>query len=406
MALWDAMAVAMWVWDFARLPHPNQIEIRRVWSTAPALGTQSSIELQVDNAGKFPISAMVIDDVLPIFRFEPPALEIQARPGESGGAHYEIFPTTRGDARFGPVFVRYQSFFRIAERWARADISQIVRVYPNLEEARHETLYLVRTRQVQLEKRLRRQRGHGRDFESLREYRVGDPWRDICWTASARRVRLVTKVYQIERSQTVWIVVDAGRLLRARVGWPTKLDYAVNAALALAQVALHSGDRVGLLAYGRKIQQQLPANRGRHHLRSFVESLALVHTEQYEADHLSAATRLLSLQRRRSLVVWLTDLAETAALPDVIESTLQMTPQHLVLFGIIKQPELAEVAEQTPETTTRMYHHVAAQEMLDRRELLLRLLLQHGVLAMEFDPQHLTSALVNRYLEIKERSLL
>jgi uncharacterized protein (DUF58 family) len=406
MALWDAMAVALWFWDFSRIPHPNRLEVRRVWTATPALGTRSSIELQVHNFGKVPISAVVVDDVLPVFRSQPPVLEIRARAGDSASVHYEIFPTVRGDARFGRAFVRYQSFFRIAERWAHADIPQIVRVYPNLEEARRETLYLIRTRQVQLEKRLRRQRGQGRDFESLREYRPGDPWRDICWTASARRVRLVSKVYQIERSQTVWLVLDAGRLLRARVSGPSKLDYAVNAALALAQVALHSGDRVGLLAYGRKLQQQLPAGRGPHQLRALVESLALVHTEPYEADHLGAAEKLLTLQSRRSLIVWLTDLAETAALPDVIESAMQMTPRHLVLFGVIKQPELAAVADRTPETPSQMYHHVAAQEMLDRRELLLRRLQQHGVLAMEFDPAHLTSSLVNRYLEIKERSLL
>jgi uncharacterized protein (DUF58 family) len=349
---------------------------------------------------------VVIDDVPPIFRSEPPALNIGARADQGSSAHYEIFPTARGDARFGRAFVRYQSVFHIAERWARADIPQIVRVYPNLEEARRETLYLIRTRQVQLERRLRRQRGSGRDFESLREYRPGDPWRDICWTASARRVRLVSKVYQIERSQTVWLVLDTGRLLRARVNGPSKLDYAVNAALALAQVALHSGDRVGLLAYGRKVQQQLPANRGPHQLRALVESLALVHTEQYEANHSRAAEKVLSLQTRRSLIVWLTDLAETPATPDVIESTIQMTPRHLVLFGVIKQPELATVADRTPDTTRQMYNHVAAQEMLDRRELLLRRLQQHGVMAMEFDPAHLTSSLVNRYLEIKERSLL
>ena len=94
--------------------------------------------------------------------------------------------------------------------------------------------------------RLRRQRGRGREFESLREFRAGDEYREICWTASARRGHLVTKVNQVERSQTVWIVLDAGRLLRARVGGPSKLDYAVNAALSLAHVASLSGDNVGL----------------------------------------------------------------------------------------------------------------------------------------------------------------
>ncbi len=115
---------------------------------------------------------------------------------------------------------------------------------------------------------------------------------------------------------------------------------------------------------------------------------------------------LLTTQSRRSLIVWLTDLAETPATPEVIESAVQMTSRHLVLFGVIKQPELAELAGRYPETAREMYHHVAAQEMLDRRELLLRRLQQQGAMAMEFDPAHFTPMLVNRYLEIKERSLL
>lgn len=406
MALWDVMALVSWGWDFEQLPPPGDIELRRMWSAAAAFGTGSSVEIGLRNHGKISITAVVLDDVPTQFRSEPPELELRAAAGEMGSARYTILPVERGDARLGRVFVKYQSLFRIAERWAEADLSQIVRVYPNLEEARRQTIYLIRSRQVQLEKRLKRQRGQGRDFESLRDYRPGDPLRDICWTASARRSRLVSKIYQVERSQVVWLVLDAGRLLRARVKGPSKLDYAVNAALALAQVALYSGDRVGLLAYGRKLQQQIPAGRGPLHLRALVESLAQVQSEPYEANHARAAETLLTTQSRRSLIVWLTDLAETPATPEVIESAMQMTSRHLVLFGVIKQPELAELAARSPETAREMYHHVAAQEMLDRRELLLRQLQQQGALAMEFDPAHFTPLLVNHYLEIKERSLL
>ena len=406
MAVWDAMAVLLWVWDFVQLPAPGDIELRRIWTAAAAFGTGSSVEVGLVNHGKIPITAVAVDDVPAQFRSEPPELELRATARGGGAARYAIFPAERGDARLGRVFVKYQSIFRIAERWAEADLAQVVRVYPNLEEARRQTIYLMRTRQVQLERRLKRQRGQGRDFESLRDYRPGDPWRDICWTASARRSRLVSKIYQVERSQVIWLVLDAGRLLRARVKGPSKLDYAVNAALALAQVALYSGDRVGLLAYGRKPQQQIPAGRGPLHLRALVESLAQVQTEPYEANHVRAAQTLLTTQSRRSLIVWLTDLAETPATPEVIESAMQMTSRHLVLFGVIKQPELAELAGRSPETAREMYHHVAAQEMLDRRELLLRRLQQQGAMAMEFDPAHFTPMLVNRYLEIKERSLL
>jgi len=115
--------------------------------------------------------------------------------------------------------------FRIAERWATAELSQTVRVYPNFEESRRAMLYLIRSRQVQLEKRLKRHRGFGREFESLREFREGDEYRDICWTATARRAHLVTKVHQVERKpDSVDRPSDTGRLLRARVAGPSKLE--------------------------------------------------------------------------------------------------------------------------------------------------------------------------------------
>ncbi len=418
LALWDALAVAAWAWDFRRLPRPAQLVLRRVWATPAALASSSRVTLELENRGRVALYAALTDDVPPALRKDLPSVELRAPAGKSERAEYSIRPVQRGDAVLGDVFVRYQSPLRLAERWAAAALRQTVRVYPDLEESKRQTIYLIRSRQVELEKRLKRQRGLGREFESLREYREGDEWRDVCWTATARRSHLVTRVFQIERSQAVWIVVDAGRLLRARVatakaapGAPaaeklTKLDYAVNAALTLAHVALYSGDRVGLLAYGRKIQQRLAAARGTPHLRAMVEQLALVRGEPYEADHGRAAQALLATQKRRSLIVWLTDLAETPATPDVIESVLQMTARHLVLFGVIGQPEMGQLAARSPADETEMYRHVAAQEMVQRRELLLRRLRQHGALALEFDPGQLSTALVNQYLQIKERSLL
>jgi uncharacterized protein (DUF58 family) len=240
----------------------------------------------------------------------------------------------------------------------------------------------------------------------LRDFREGDEFRDICWSVTARRGKLITKVHQMERSQTVWLVLDAGRLLRARVDSLTKLDYTVNAALSLAQVAFYSGDRVALLAYGRRPQQRVGPGRGIHQLRALVESMAQVHAEAFEADHLRAAEQLLSLQSRRSLIVWLTDLAETAATPEVIECAAKMATRHLVLLGVIGQPELRRVVAAGPETAADMYRYTAALEIVQRRQLLLGRLRQQGALTLEVDPRGLSTALVNQYLQVKERSLL
>jgi len=194
--------------------------------------------------------------------------------------------------------------------------------------------------------------------------------------------------------------------MRARVGGFSKLDQAVNSALSLAQVALYSGDRVGLIAYGRSIRQQLPAAKGSLHLRQMIEKLALVQEESSEADHLHMAGRLLTDQKRRSLIVWLTDLAETAMTPEVIEAASMMMPRHLVLFVVIGQPDLGELAGKTPQSESEMYRVAAAQEMVHRRELLLARLRERGALAMEVSSGSVSPVLVNSYLQIKERSQL
>jgi uncharacterized protein (DUF58 family) len=406
LALWDVAAVALWAWDLSRVPKPEQLEIRRIWSEPLGLTKPMSVALEVHNSSATPIFAKINDEAPDTFCRELPSVGISAPGKGSGLASYAIQPRSRGDARFGDVWLRYESPLRIAQRWARARLGQTVRVYPNIEEAQKLRIYLIRSRQIELEKRLKRQRGYGREFESLRDYREGDEWRDICWSATARRGKLITKVHQIERSQVLWLVIDAGRLLRARVDGLTKLDYTVNAALCLAQVAFYSGDRVALLAYGRKPQQRVGAGRGVPQLRALLESLAQVRAESFEADHILAAEMLLSMQSRRSLIVWLTDLAETAATPEVIECAAKMATRHLVLLGIIGQPELRDVVAASPEDANEMYRYTAALEIVQRRDLLLRRLRQQGVLTLEVDPARLSTALVNRYLEVKERSLL
>ena len=412
MFLWDFLAILVFVSDLWRLPKPPQIEVRRAWEHAPTLATAGEVKITIRNFGGAAIRCSLIDETPASLRTAPPPLELIVAAGQLAQTHYEILPRQRGDTRLGRLFLRYQSKLGFAERWAFADISQTVRVLPDLAQARQHALYLIRSRQVEMEKRRRRQRGQGREFESLRDYRQGDDLRDICWTATARRNQLTTRVFEIERSQAIWIVLDAGRLLRAEIQQEqneiklSKLDYAVNAALSLAQVATQCGDRVGLLAYGRAVQYNVAAGRGPLHLRTIVDCLAQVRGEASEADHSRAARVLLTEQSRRGLVVWITDFAETPTTPEVIEYAMQMTKRHLVVFAAMNQPDLAALAQATPQTREEMYRHAAALEISHRRDLLMRGLRQRGVFAFELVPGLLASSLVNQYLDIKERNLL
>jgi uncharacterized protein (DUF58 family) len=392
---------------------------------------------------------------------------------------YKVEPTGRGDWQTGWLYVRYRSPMGLAERWAKAPLTQPVRVYPALRTGEEQQIFLARSRQIDLQLRRAQQRGLGRDFESLREYREGDDLRDICWTATARRGSPITRQYQTERSQPVWIVLDCGRLMRSRVALTpsaeklpagmltgfspyisspkltgalqtaekrgpvtghdfsraasaaepagasapeenhfdtpnegrtaqthSKLDYACTTAVALAQLALFSCDRVGLLAYGQGIQQRLLPGRGAAHLRQLIESLAQVHAESAEADHLLATATLNRLQPRRSLILWVTDLAETAMRPEVIDGAMQLLRRHVLLFVAMAQPEVESIAQARPKNVEQMFRAAAAQEMAGRRELLLARLREQGALTLDLNPEALTSSVLNQYLMVKERAMV
>jgi uncharacterized protein (DUF58 family) len=364
------------------------------------------------------VDCRLTDDLPVSLVAEPVEQRLTVFPRVAAKLRYTVHPQERGDWETGKLYVRYRSGLGLAERWAMAPMTQTVRVYPALRTGEEQQIFLSRSRQIDLQLRQARLRGLGRDFESLRDYREGDDLRDICWTATARRGGLITRQYQTERSQAVWIVLDCGRLMRTRVRSGakasggaarvahSKLDYACTTAVALAQLALFSGDRVGLLAYGQTIQQRLLPGRGAAHLRQMIEALALVKVEASEADHLRATATLNRLQPRRSLVLWVTDLAETAMRPEVIDGAVQLLRRHVLLFVAMAQPEVEAIAAAEPNTVAEMFRAAAAQEMAGRREVLLARLHEHGALTLDLNPEALTSTVLNQYLTVKERSMV
>jgi uncharacterized protein (DUF58 family) len=435
MLAWDGLVLMFSILDGLRLPAARQLIGIRTWSNAPALDSDTEIELTIENNGHLIVDCRLVDDLPPALIALPATHRLTAFPRVPASLRYKVQPQERGDWQTGWLYLRYRSGLGLAECWARAPLTQTVRVYPALRTGEEQQIFLARSRQIDLQLRQARLRGLGRDFESLREYREGDDLRDICWTATARRGGLITRQYQTERSQAVWIVLDCGRLMRSRVAIAagaagfnprispnganrasaperaatpphSKLDYACTTAVALAQLALFSGDRVGLLAYGATIQQRLLPGRGAAHLRQLIEALSLVHAESGEADHLRATATLNRLQPRRSLVLWITDLAETAMRPEVIDGAVQLLRRHVLLFVAMAQPEVEAISQARPKTVEQMFRAAAAQEMAGRRELLLARLHERGALTLDLNPEALTSSVLNQYLTVKERAMV
>jgi uncharacterized protein (DUF58 family) len=414
MIEWDALVLLVAILDGWRLPAAQRITVERSWNNAPSLDSETEIELAVTQESRTILECKLMDDLPEALVAMPATHLLRVFPRVRAALRYRIEPRDRGDVETGAVYLRYGSPLGLVERWAMAPLQQPVRIYPALRQGGDQEIYLARGRQIELQLRQVRERGLGRDFESLREYLEGDDVRDVCWTATARRGQLITRRYQTERSQAVWIVLDAGRLLQGRIlrnseterRGHSKLDYACSTAVALAQLALFSGDRVGLLVYGQHVQQRVLPGRGHAHLRQIVEALSQARAEASEADHLRATAALNRWQPRRALILWITDLAETAMRPEVIDGAMQLLRRHVLLFVAMAQPDVAAIADARPRNVEEMFRASAAQELTSRRELLLARLREQGALTLDLDPAQLTSAVLNQYLKVKERAMV
>jgi uncharacterized protein (DUF58 family) len=425
MIAWDVLVILLAMLDAVLLPAPSSILVERRFRNSPVLGEATEVEIMQESNQI--LQVLVADELHPSMAPMPLLGEVRAFPRDAVQIGIECIPNTRGDVGLGKVFLRYRGALKLVERWASADLEQEIRIYPPMERSPEDTqLYLLRIRQIALQKRRLRLRGLGREFESLREYQRGDEVRNIAWPATARRGKLITREFTTERSQQVWIVIDAGRLSRTAFELRkkaqssfrdslgeenflltiTQLDQSSGAAIALAQAVMQAGDKAGLLVYGQRVQQQLLPASGTGHLRQFVDALSQARAESGEANHLSAAARLKHLQRRRGLILWITELADSARRPEIVDAVLDLSRRHLVVLVVLGHPELDAMAEQQPENVSRMFVTTAAAEILERRCALLARLRAQGVLVVETNPGSVKADAINQYLEVKARGIL
>jgi len=430
MLLWDAIIALLIVGDAVALVAPVRITVTRRFLHSPAIGQPTEIEFEVLQASNAIVTIAVTDELHPAVIEMPRAITLTAYPRDSAKTALTVRPRERGDIELGRIYLRYKGALGLAERWAVCDCQQKIRVFPATEQGTSSTeLYLMRSRQIELQKRRLRLRGIGREFESLRDYQRGDELRNISWTATARRAKLITRQFTTERSQQVWVVLDAGRLSRTAfrmgsegmhptsqnrdVGHPageelmvTQLDQAATAALMLAQVIGSSGDKFALLTYGRAVQQQLLPGNGPSHLRIMIDLLSQTKSERSEANHLNAVSRLKNLQRRRGLVLWVTEMADSVGRPEVVTAAAELVRRHLVVLVLLQHPELDALSVREPKNAEEMFASTAAQEMLERRREAIVKLRQQGVLVVETTPGEVGAAAITKYLEVKAQGLV
>ena len=390
---------------FCRLP--NGVTISREFGSRFAMGAETEVRIHVQNATNRSILLIVKDEYPPQMilngeREGPIHVEAQS----TATLIYGVTPPRRGRFEFGQTALRFRSRFRLI--WCQMNVVEpvTIKVYPNMRRAREAELKALGARSVVSSHRKTSWRGEGREFESMRDYVRGDELRHISWTATARRGKLTTRQYQIERDQTILIALDAGRLMTARIEQETKLDSAVHATLALFSAAARAGDNAGVMVFGRRIKSYLPPGRGRDHIEAALEALYAVEPEMIEPSYSHAFEFIAANSKRRALVVLLTDLVDEEGSKELLNSLHILRPRHLPLVVTIADRDLKAVVRQSPTSVRDVFTQSVAEEIIHHREAALRLVESLGGLALDVTAAALAPALLETYLRVKERGLL
>jgi uncharacterized protein (DUF58 family) len=404
---YDLALIAFAIFDATNSKLPARVRLERHFGGRFAVGAETEVRVEIANQTPRDISLIIKDEYPPQMKLSGTReARVNLDAQTTATMIYGLTPPKRGRFEFGLIAVRYLSRWRLVWSQTRVGAPFAVKVYPNMRRAREAELRALGARSFVAARRKSQWRGEGREFESLRDYVRGDEMRHISWTATARRGKLVTRQYQMERDQTILIALDAGRLMTARIENETKLDSAVHAALALMSAAARAGDNAGLLVFGRRIQAYLPPKRGAEHLDAALEALHAVEPEMIEPSYSRAFEFVAANSRRRSLVVVLTDLVDEEGSRELLSSLKLLRPRHLPLIVTIADRDLKAVVRESPENEREMFTQSVAEEIMHLREAALRLVESQGGLALDVTAAVLAPKLLETYLKVKERGLL
>lgn len=400
------LTLLLFFFDWRMAGDISRFDVERIHENKLSLGVQNPVTLRVRNRSRRGTRFQVRDEAPEAFEIEMRVMQGNIQPLGMWSQVYHLQPLRRGDYSFGNITLRWRGPLNLVERQGMLKMAETVKVYPNLLDVRKYDLMLRKNRLQELGLRHTRMFGEGTEFERLREYLPDDEYRRINWKATARRHRPVTVQYQTERSQTVIAVLDTGRMMQAPVANIAKLDYAVNAVLFLGYVAAGKGDRVGVMSFADDVSHYLAPKQGRGQFYRMLEVLYAVEAQQVEPDYRKALTYLAVKQRRRALVVIFTDLSSGASLDSLVAQVSLLARTSLPLVVTISDPDVHAAAEQIPENALSAYQRAGAAHLLDERKLVLDTLRKRGVLTLDVPANQLSLAVINRYLELKGRTML
>ncbi len=400
------LAAAFDVWRSVRAWRAAPPELTRQLPAALAIGVKREIPITLASTGPSSWHCLLHDDADAALATTGLPVRLPVEPGRASETTYTAIPTRRGDARFAPADVRVRSRWGLFEFQERIGIEEVRRVYPDFAQVARYAWLAGDRRLQQIGIKSYRRRGEGTEFRQLREYRVGDSVRQIDWRATLRHDKPIVREYQDERDQCVMLLVDCGRRMRAddRAGavGTTHFDQVLNAVLLMAYVALRQGDAVGACTFGTPPsgQRAIAPQKGVHALAGLMGALYDVQPTTAHPDYAAAARDVLKRQRRRALVIMITNFRDEDG-SELRQALRVLRSRHLVLLATLREAVIDELRSQPLNTPDAILDTAGAHWYEQSRRDAFHKLAAGDGLMVDAPPDQLGVELVNRYHALK-----
>ena len=389
-----ADAIALW-----RQPTP---QVQRHLPDAVSLGVQCEAVLTLDSYQRMRVDVFDLVPEAWTSSGMPRTLTLPA--ASQTRLRYALTAHQRGDFRFAGTYLRLYSRWRLWRQLRTAPTAHTVRVYPDFAPLARLALFSAEQASRLVGAHIQRRRGEGTDFHQMRDYRVGDSLRQIDWKATARARKLISRDYQDEKNQQVVLLLDRGRRMLAHEDGLSHFDHVLNAALVVSYLALRQGDAVGMFAPGQDKRWVAP-RRGMGALDLLLRASYDLQPEPVATDYLAAASELALRQRRRSLVMLVSNVRDED-MDELLGAVRLLEKRHLVCVASLRERELDDALCNDVDSLDDAVQAGAIALYLQQRQRAHDALRSHRVMVLDVTAEQLPGALVERYLSVKREGLL
>jgi uncharacterized protein (DUF58 family) len=397
--VWALLVVLLCVLDALLAASPRQVALRREVTSPVRLHEPSRSRLLVTHTGPRRLRAIVRDAWQPSAGADANRHLVDLPTGESRRLDTALLPVRRGDLRADRVTIRTVGPLGLAGRQVSLDVPGTLRVLPAFASRRHLPSRLARLREMDGRTSVQ-VRGGGTEFDSLREYVIGDDVRSIDWRATARRADVVVRTWRPERDRRVLLVLDTSRTSAARADDAPRLDASIEAALLLATLASRAGDRVELLAYDRRVRARVAGLSGPRLMPGIADALATVEPSLVEADWPGVVAQVQERLSQRALVVLLSALEPAAVEQGLLGVADQLASRHQVVLASVRDPEVERLRTGRGGAAA-LYDAAAAERTELERAAVAQRLRGRGIEVVDALPDDLAPRLADTYLALK-----